>query len=205
MDRKIHWEKIYTDKSPFDVSWYQKEPMLSLQLIHGTGVAKDAYMIDVGGGASVLVDHLIDEDFPNVTVLDIAAGSLAYAKERLGEKARAVKWIEADVTEFVAPHQFDLWHDRAVFHFLTEATDRRKYVEVLERSLMVGGHLIIATFAAGGPTKCSGLNIVQYDAKKLQGELGRDFVFVEERALIHITPTKREQKFAYFRFTKQGA
>lgn len=203
MDRKKHWERIYTDKSPLEVSWYQAEPTLSLQLIHATKLDKDASIIDVGGGASVLVDRLYNEGFCNLAVLDISAKALDRAKDRLGDMTKEIEWIEADVTEFVAPHQFDLWHDRAVFHFLTEAEDRRKYVEALKRTLRPGGHLVLASFAIGGPTKCSGIDICQYDSAKLQDELGGRFRLVDETGEIHITPTNHEQEFSYFRFIYQ--
>ena len=205
-DRKTHWEKIYSDNMPLEVSWYQKEPALSLQLIHNTRLTHDAPIIDVGGGASVLVDHLCDEGYSNIAVLDISAKALAYAQNRLGDKSGSVEWYEEDVTCFKSPHPFSLWHDRAVFHFLTDKSDRRKYVNVLKNTLEPDGHLIIGAFAIGGPTKCSGLDIVQYDAKKLLAELGEGFELVEERNETHNTPANKEQKFAYFRFIrKQGA
>ena len=205
-DRKTHWENVYNNNSPLEVSWYQKEPTMSLQLIHNAGLAHDAPIIDVGGGASVLVDHLCDEGYSNIAVLDISAKALAYAQNRLGDKSGSVEWYEEDVTCFKSPHPFSLWHDRAVFHFLTDKSDRRKYVNVLKNTLEPDGHLIIGAFAIGGPTKCSGLDIVQYDAKKLLAELGEGFELVEERNETHNTPANKEQKFAYFRFIrKQGA
>jgi ubiquinone/menaquinone biosynthesis C-methylase UbiE len=199
-DTKEHWEKVYNNKSSFEVSWYQAEPALSLQFIHAAKLDKDAYIIDVGGGASTLVDHLYNESFRNLAVLDISARALDYAKNRLGNKAEDVKWIEADVTEFVTPNQFDLWHDRAVFHFLSEFEERRKYIESLKRTLRRGGHLILAAFAIGGPTKCSGLDIRQYDSARLQNEIGPEFKLVDKTFEIHITPGNKEQRFNYFRF-----
>jgi SAM-dependent methyltransferase len=197
-DRKAHWENVYGDKSPLEVSWYQKEPTLSLSLIRNTGLAHDAPVIDVGGGASILVDCLCDEGYEHVGVLDISGKALAHARHRLGEKAKTVEWYEEDVTLFRPPHRFALWHDRAVFHFLTEAADRRKYVETLKHALRPGGHLILAAFAIGGPTQCSGLDIVQYDAEKLMAELGEDFELIEESNELHMTPANREQQFTYF-------
>jgi SAM-dependent methyltransferase len=202
-DRKTHWEKIYKEKTPQEVSWNQKEPTLSLQLIRNTHLGHDAPIIDVGGGASVLVEYLCDGGYTNVAVLDISAKALAYAQDRLGDRANSVEWYEEDVTNFKPPHQFSLWHDRAVFHFLTAESDRREYVEVLKRTLEPSGHLIVAAFAIGGPIKCSGLDIVQYDAKKLIAELGEGFELVEERGEIHISPANKEQKFAYFRFMRK--
>ena len=149
-DRKKHWQHIYNEKTPLDVSWYQEEPALSLELIHRTGVLKEEPIIDVGGGASVLVDYLCKEGFTNLAVLDISGNALFSAKKRLGDSAGKIAWYEADITEFIPPHQFSLWHDRAVFHFLTDKPDREKYAEVLNLALRPGGHLIIAAFAIGG-------------------------------------------------------
>lgn len=202
-DRKSHWQNIYQEKSPLDVSWYQKAPKLSLELIHSTGVKKDEAIIDVGGGASVLVDFLCQEGYTAISVLDISENALASAKKRLDKLASRIEWFEADITEFTPPHQFSLWHDRAVFHFLSEEEDRRKYINTLKKSLRPNGHLIIAAFAIGGPTQCSGLQIVQYDSQKLESELGDEFKLVEERNEIHITPDEKEQKFAFFRFIRK--
>lgn len=202
-DKKAHWERVYEDGLPEEVSWYQKEPTLSLQLIRNTRIATDAPIIDVGGGASLLVDGLCERGFTRLAVLDISPQALAYARERLGDKAQRVEWYEADITTFVPPHRFALWHDRAVFHFLTDQVDRTRYVEVLKRTLEPGGHLLLATFALGGPTRCSGLEIVQYDAAKLGRELGGEFRLVEETSETHVTPTGKQQKFAYFRFVRE--
>jgi len=204
IDRKAHWENLYQEKSPLDVSWYQKEPTLSLELIRHAQLASDEAIIDVGGGASVLVDYLCKEGFTNLAVLDISGHALASAKKRLGDFAQGIEWFEADITQFKAPHQFSLWHDRAVFHFLTDQADRKNYVESLKHALRPGGCLIIAAFAIGGPEKCSGLKIVQYDSEKLKAELGDDFELVEERNEVHITPANKDQKFMYFRFIKDG-
>jgi len=215
-DRKAHWEKVYTNNSPDRVSWYQEDPTLSLQLIRGTGIAPDSHIIDVGGGASRLVDRLCDEGFTNIGVLDVSRLALNHAKQRLadkvstgtvregglGYKANAVEWYEADITEFDPPHQFSLWHDRAVFHFLTTRADREKYVGVLRQALEPGGHLIIMAFAIGGPQKCSGLDIVQYDAGKLTTELGPGFKLTKTGHETHFTPAGKQQKFAYFRYEK---
>ncbi len=203
-NRKTHWQNIYQEKSPADVSWYQKEPKLSLELILSTQIAKNEAIIDIGGGASVLVDYLYKNNFTNLSVLDISENALASAKRRLGDLAKQVEWIEADITQFKPPHQFSLWHDRAVFHFLTEASDRQLYVNVLRNSLRAGGHLLIAAFAIGGAIKCSGLEIVQYDSEKMIAELGEDFKLIAERSEVHITPANKEQKFAYFYFTKRS-
>ena len=202
-DRKTHWENVYGNKSPLEVSWYQQESSLSLRLICNTLMDQDAPIIDVGGGASKLVDQLCDRGYVNVSVLDVSAKALAHAKSRLADKALNVEWYETDVTEFSPAQQFTLWHDRAVFHFLTAKKDRQKYVEVLKRTLVSGGHLIIMAFAIDGPKKCSGLDIVQYDAEKLQAELGDSFELIETGHETHTTPAGKEQKFAYFRFIKK--
>jgi len=202
IDRKSHWEKIYNNKISMQMSWYQKEPTLSLQLIRKIQLAHDAPIIDVGGGSSLLVDCLCKEGYTNVSVLDVSAKALTTDRDRLGAEAHNVDWQPEDVTQFVPPHQFSLWHDRAVFHFLTDKSDREDYLKVLNRALEPNGHIIIATFAIGGPTKCSGLDIVQYDAGKLIAELGTGFELVETRTETHITPTNQEQRFAYFRLNR---
>lgn len=201
-DRKAHWNRVYQDKSPLNVSWYQKEPSLSLELIRRTQLDHDEPIIDVGGGASVLVDHLHEEGFRRIAVLDISARALSCARERLGDAAQHIEWYEDDVTRFVALHRFSLWHDRAVFHFLTDAADRKHYVERVKAALRPGGHLIVAAFAIDGPAKCSGLDIVQYNSDKISAELGGDFELIETRDELHITPASKEQAFSYFRFVR---
>lgn len=203
-ERKTHWDQVYQNKSPLEVSWYQKQPTICLDLIEHTGISKDAALIDVGGGASTLIDHLMAAGYTNLTVLDISAAALAHAQQRMGQQANAVNWIVADVTEFSAPTKYALWHDRAVFHFLTKQSDRDAYISVLRQSLQPGGHMILAAFGIGGPDKCSGLDIVQYDAEKLSAELGKEFVLQEETAETHQTPDGRPQKFGYFRFIYQA-
>ncbi len=202
MNSKAHWEQVYRDKSPLEVSWYQAKPDLSLQLIDNTHIEKDAAIIDVGGGASLLVDGLYARGYRHLAVLDISGQALAHAQRRLGAAAGDIHWFEADVTSFSAPHPYDLWHDRAVFHFLTDGGDRKKYMNVLKRTLKPNGHVIIAAFAIGGPQKCSGLDIVQYDAEKLSAELGEGYSLMEEAHELHITPAHKEQKFAYFRYRR---
>lgn len=198
-DRKGHWQKVYSEKSPLEVSWYQKDPLVSLQLIERCELTKDQALIDVGGGASVLVDHLLAKGYKDLSVLDIAAQSMEHARVRLADKADTVQWLEADVTEFHSTCRYALWHDRAVFHFLIQQQDRINYVDVLRRALQPGGFIIIAAFAIGGPTQCSGLNIEQYDAKKLLAVLGESFQLLEQCAERHLTPAGKEQLFHYFR------
>ena len=201
-ERKAHWENVYLNKSPDEVSWYQQEPTRSLQLIRTIQLDRTAAIIDVGGGASTLVDKLCDDGYKNIGVLDVSAHALAHSKERLADKACRAEWYEEDITEFEPPHQYALWHDRAVFHFLTRKSDRKKYVNILKRALLPGGHLIIMAFAIDGPKKCSGLDIVQYDADKLMAELAGGFELVETGNEVHMTPAGKEQKFAYFHFTR---
>ena len=215
-DRKEHWENVYRNKSPLEVSWYQREPTLSLQLIASVALPLDAPIIDIGGGASTLVDTLCDEGYTNISVLDVSASALAHAKDRLAVKisanvsadmsdgANMVHWYEEDVTRFKPSHRFALWHDRAVFHFLTSKAERDSYVSVLKQALEPGGHLIIMTFAIDGPLKCSGLEIMQYDANKMKAALGSGFRLLESGYEIHETPAGGQQKFAYFRFINRS-
>ncbi len=203
MTRRSHWEQIYKAKLPTEVSWHQAYPSMSLKLIYATGIEKAQRFIDVGGGASVLVDRLLEAGFKKLAVLDISASAIEHAKARLGAKADNIEWYEADVTEFEPPHQFELWHDRAVFHFLTDEGDRERYVRVLKETLVPGGHLIIATFAIDGPKKCSGLDVIRYDVESLYSEIGDEFELLEVHGEAHITPRNVEQKFTYFRFGRQ--
>jgi trans-aconitate methyltransferase len=200
VSRREHWNQVWRTRSPQQVSWYQAEPRVSLELIAAAGIAKDAGIIDVGGGASVLVDRLLDLGYTNLAVLDIAGAAMQVSRERLGTRAGAVEWHEADVTAFEPPRRYALWHDRAVFHFLTEAGDRRKYVAALRKSLQPRGTAIIATFAPDGPPKCSGLDVLRHDEASLGAELGPDFALQEARRETHITPSQAEQRFIYCRF-----
>jgi len=177
MNKKDHWESVYKDKSHLEVSWHQKKPTISLALIKKIAQNNTDCIIDVGGGASTLSDFLLEEGFNNITVLDLSSNALAHAKQRLGDKSTFIEWKVEDVTNFVSTNKYDIWHDRAVFHFLTTKDDREKYKQVLESSIKTGGCVIIAAFSIGGPKKCSGLDIVQYDAVKLKNELGNNFTF----------------------------
>ena len=201
-ERKKHWGDVYQEKSPSELSWYQKEPKLSLELIRCTNVASNDAIIDVGGGASVLVDYLSKESFTNLTVLDISENAIAISKKRLGDRAKSIEWIVSDITQFDTSQKFSIWHDRALFHFLTDPSDREIYVKALIKAIRTEGHLIIATFAIGGPEKCSGLEIVQYDSEKMIAELRDNFALVEERKEIHITPAMKEQEFIFFHFLR---
>jgi 2-polyprenyl-3-methyl-5-hydroxy-6-metoxy-1,4-benzoquinol methylase len=204
IDRKQHWTDVYQQKAADDVSWYQPRPELSLEMIQATGVAKDAGVIDVGAGASMLVDCLLEDGYSSLGVFDISGPALSQARARLGERGADVEWFEGDVTSFEPPHRFAVWHDRALFHFLTEPDDRRAYVAALQRTLQPAGHVIIATFAADGPSKCSGLPVIRYNEASIGAELGTGFVLRESRLETHTTPWQAEQRFSYFRFQKTG-
>jgi SAM-dependent methyltransferase len=203
MDCKAHWNQAYETNPPDDVSWYQKEPTLSLRLIARTCVGKSDGILDVGGGASVLVDCLLAAGFENVAVLDISGSALDHARRRLDPRAEKVGWFEADITAFRAPRPFALWHDRAVFHFLTDPADRQRYVNSLRDCLTTDGHVIIATFAVDGPPKCSGLEVARYDAPGISAELGADFRLIEQVDETHVTPWNTRQQFSYFRFIRK--
>lgn len=198
MENKTHWEHIYHTKESTQVSWYQLHPRLSLQYIQNTGVNKTAHIIDVGGGTSTLVDHLLDDGFQHITVLDVAVAALKLAQQRLGKRAESVTWLEADITQTVLPHhEYDVWHDRAVFHFLTAAQDRQHYINTVKEAVKPGGHVIVATFANDGPERCSGLEVARYDPQGLHNEFGADFELLDSAREEHHTPFGTEQKFIY--------
>ena len=205
MNHNAHWNQVYQAKDPGDVSWYQRRPDMSLALIGASGLSKDAGVIDVGGGASVLVDCLLDDGYTHLAVLDVSGAALNHSRTRLGARAGTVEWFEADVTSFEPPHRFGLWHDRAVVHFLTDPDDRRGYVATLHRTLQPGGTVVISTFALDGPAKCSGLDVVRYDEQAMLAELGAEFELQEVRRETHITPWQSEQRFIYFRLQWQSA
>ncbi len=198
MQTKDHWEKIYSARSPEAVSWYQPHADLSLRLIRNCGIDLTAPIIDVGGGASTLVDDLLADGFSDVTVLDLSAAALAAARRRLGAAAGRVCWIEGDITQLSLPrHGFEVWHDRAVFHFLTTQEARTAYVTSVLRSVKPGGHVIVATFAEDGPTQCSGLPVVRYRADALHAEFGEPFTLLRHEKESHRTPLGTVQQFVY--------
>jgi SAM-dependent methyltransferase len=205
MDRRDHWNRVYQTRAPESVSWYQQRPDISLELIAASGIARDAGIIDVGGGTSVLVDHLLELGYTNLAVLDLSGAALDVSRSRLGAWAAAVEWFEADVTSFEPPHRYALWHDRAVLHFLTDTEDRARYVTTLRKALQPNGTVIIATFAPDGPPKCSGLDVVRYDEHSIVAALGAGFQLHEVRRETHVTPGKAEQRFNYFRFSAVAA
>lgn len=204
MQQKAHWEKVYESKPTDVVSWFQEHAEQSLRLIHDTRVPLTASIIDVGGGASTLVDDLLATGYKSLTVLDLSATALAATQKRLGSKARSVRWIEADMTEVTLPvHAYDVWHDRAVFHFLTSPAERRAYVETVLRSVKPGGHVIVATFAEDGPSQCSGLPVIRYSATGLHAEFGEPFALLKHEKEAHQTPAGMVQKFVYCYCRKQ--
>lgn len=198
MKEKNHWEKVYGSKPEDEVSWFQEHAEVSLRLIEQSGVTKSANIIDVGGGASTLVDDLLASGYQNLTVLDLSGEALAKARHRLGAKAEKIHWLEADILQVNLPEQsYDIWHDRAVFHFLTAAEDRQKYVQAVLGSVKPGGHVIVATFAEDGPEKCSGLPVMRYSADQLHGEFGAPFDLLRQEREEHHTPAGVIQKFIY--------
>lgn len=201
--RKEHWEAAYASKGETGVSWYQAEPRLSMEFINAVAPATGRRIIDVGGGASLLIDHLVELPFERLAVLDIAETAMAKARSRLGERADRVEWIAADITEIEDVGTFNIWHDRAVFHFLTEANDRRKYVELARRTVPEGGHLIIATFADDGPKRCSELDVRRYSPASMAAELEKGFTLIKEARETHTTPWNTTQAFAYGVFRRE--
>lgn len=195
--RKEFWDGVYTLKPETSLSWFQDEPGLSLELIEAVLEANGGRIVDVGGGASTLVDRLLDRPSRKVTVLDISEAALDKSRSRLRDRACRVEWIAGDVTTIATVGSHDVWHDRAVFHFLTEEADRRRYVELASRTVPAAGHLVIATFADDGPSKCSGLDVCRYDARSLAGQFAADFSLVHEARETHMTPGGRPQPFFY--------
>ena len=198
MNPKEHWEGVYTRLQPQQVSWFQPEARLSLELIQRARPDRATRIIDVGGGASRLVDGLLAEGYATLTVMDLSGIALQRAQERLGAAAGRVRWVEADVLHAEMPAEgFDLWHDRAVFHFLTDPQDRARYIAQVEKAVAIGGHVLVATFAEDGPEKCSGLTVARYSADALHAEFGADFRLLESRRELHVTPAGRSQSFTY--------
>ena len=198
MADKTHWENIYSKKKETQVSWFQEHAEFSLRFIQKTGVEKSASVIDIGGGASTLIDDLLSTGYENVTVLDISGTALKIAQDRLGESGSKINWIEADITQvMLKPMVYDVWHDRAVFHFLTRAEDRTRYVQAVNHSVKPGGHVIVASFGLDGPEYCSGLDVVRYDPKTMHDEFGNNFELVDSANEVHHTPFGTEQQFIY--------
>ena len=192
-----HWNRLYQTAGLDQVSWYQKVPEHSLELIRATGIAPTAAILDVGGGASTLVDYLLQEGFEDVSVLDLAAPALAAAQARLGAAAAKVHWINADITKFQPERRYALWHDRAVFHFLVDPERRERYLSVLRGAVAPDGHLVLATFGPDGPTRCSGLDVQRYSAADLSAALRPGFRLVRSLLEEHVTPSGGRQQFLY--------
>jgi ubiquinone/menaquinone biosynthesis C-methylase UbiE len=200
--RQAHWDKVYTCKGENEVSWFQENPAVSLEMIALAGATPDAALIDIGGGSSRLVDELLKLNFHAVTVLDLSSAALDAAKKRIGNRAQEVTWIVADVTLWKPSTVYDIWHDRAALHFLTEEADRAAYVARLKRALKPGGFAIIATFAPDGPERCSGLAVIRYDAESLSRLLGHEFALVETHRHAHRTPWGTLQAFQFSLFRR---
>lgn len=203
MSRQNHWENVYASKGETQVSWFQETPAPSLELVELVGAVRNSAIIDIGGGASRLVDSLVSRGYEDVTVLDLSAAALASARSRMGDKADRVSWIAADVTTWEPLRSYDVWHDRAAFHFLTDPNDQTAYVARLRRALRPGGHAIIGTFALDGPERCSGLIVSRYDASRLAATLGGGFELIDARRHDHITPWGATQKFQFSTFRRE--
>jgi SAM-dependent methyltransferase len=198
MDTQDHWEKVYATRAPDQVSWFSSHFDASLALIERATGNRSASIVDAGGGASTLVDDLIGRGYQNITVLDISRAAIEAAQRRLGEASKSVRWLRGSVTEAALPaHSCDVWHDRAVFHFLTRPEDRRAYVRRVALAVKPGGHVIVGTFGPEGPHKCSGLDVMRYDAESLHEEFGRRFRLVESFKELHHTPFGTTQQFLY--------
>lgn len=201
-DKEAHWENVYNTKTITEVSWYQKTPETSLQLIGDLQLPKTAKIIDIGGGDSYLVDHLITLGYQNISVLDISASAIKRAKKRLGNDAEKVTWIVADAANFTPSETYDVWHDRATFHFLTVQNDIDNYKRTAENHININGHLIIGTFSTNGPTKCSGLNIRRYDETSLENTFQPKFIKQKSFITTHETPFSTSQEFVFCTFKK---
>jgi ubiquinone/menaquinone biosynthesis C-methylase UbiE len=200
--QKEHWEKVYRSKDPNEVSWTQEIPKTSLAFIHSFDLPKTAKIIDVGSGDSKLVDHLLEEGFTDITILDISANAIERAKKRLGNKSQKVKWLVGDIIEFEPATGFDLWHDRATFHFLTASEQVLKYIDIVRRS--VKGYLVISTFSQSGPKKCSGLDIKQYSEENLTDEFKNEFEKIRCVTEDHVTPFNTTQNFLFCGFKRRS-
>jgi SAM-dependent methyltransferase len=199
--RKHHWEDVYATKASTELSWYQAIPATSLSLIRTSGAGPAAKIIDIGGGASTLADCLLADCYRNITVLDISATALDRARQRLGPAADQIEWLVADIVSWQPRTRYDLWHDRAVFHFLTDPQERRAYLTTLTAAIQPGGTLILGTFALDGPERCSGLSVCRYSPETLAEEIGTAFTLVQTVAEDHTTPSGTLQRFVYCRFT----
>jgi len=201
-NRRAHWETVYETKGEREVSWFQEDPAPSLELIALAGATASSAIVDIGGGASRLVDALLAKGYRNMTVLDLSSAALDAARTRLGRAADHVSWIVADVTTWQPPETYDIWHDRAAFHFLTAPDDQAAYIARVKQALKVGGHVIIGTFALDGPEKCSGLPVMRHSTESLAALLGPDFTPVDSRRHQHATPWQSVQNFQFSTFVR---
>ncbi len=201
-NRKAHWEQVYQTKHFNEVSWYQARPDISLDFLHHFNLPKNARIIDIGGGDSLLVDFLLEEGYENVTVLDISAEALKRAKQRLGDKAKKVKWIVSDALAFQPTEKYDFWHDRAAFHFFTEEADVQHYIKMVQQSMAPGGYLVLGTFSEHGPEKCSGLPIKQYSEPAMKDRLKDFFEKIKCETVKHLTPGQKVQEFIFCSFKR---
>ena len=199
---KLHWEKIYDEKNEDEVSWFQKETNESIKMIQSAGI-ENPKIIDVGSGRSRLLKHLIEIGYNDLTYLDISEHALKKSKEFLGEQSNKVRWISNDVLNFKTDEKFDIWHDRAVFHFLNEENQVRKYIEIVEKNISKSGHLIIGTFSENGPLKCSGLDVRRYSEKVIEKLFNRNFKLIDSFYYDHVTPFKSTQNFLFSHFIKK--
>ncbi len=202
MNKKQHWENVFATKQPAEVSWYQQTPQQSLEFIDQLSIPKTAAIIDIGGGDSFFVDHLLQLGYSNITVLDISAEAINKAKHRLGEKSSRVNWVVSDILEFKSETKFDCWHDRAAFHFLTTPQEINEYLAIAQQHIITSGKMIIGTFSTEGPEKCSGLPVKQYDENILTDTLQKWFEKIRCITTDHITPFKTIQNFLFCSFRK---
>jgi ubiquinone/menaquinone biosynthesis C-methylase UbiE len=199
-----HWQSVYSEKDPTEVSWYERAPTASLRLIEEAGLPRGRPLLDVGGGASKLAGALLSRGYSDVTVADISASALSKAQAQLGSSAKTIEWMEADVRSHDFARQYDLWHDRAVFHFMVGAEDQEAYLDTLQRTLKPGGHVVIATFGPDGPNRCSGLPVVRYGSAGVAERLGPGFQPISEVLHVHDTPAGSHQQFLYAHFQRNG-
>lgn len=198
--QRDHWDNVYYTKDEAEVSWFQETPNPSMDLLTLVGAKTESAIIDIGGGASRLVDTLVAIGFKDVSVLDLSSKALDVARTRLGDAGTQVKWITADAAEWEPPQLYDIWHDRAAFHFLNSELQTRSYIERIQRSLRIGGHVVIGTFALDGPEKCSGLDVTRYSKESLSALLGKGFDLIDSREHKHSTPWGAFQKFQFSTF-----
>lgn len=204
MNRKRHWEAVYQSWSPDQLAWHQATPSLSLDMIAAASLPDTAAIIDVGGGASTLVDYLLDQGYLDITVLDIAASALTAAQARLGARAEDVTWLEQDILHAELPQRYDLWHDRAVFHFLVDPAEQERYIAAVQAALKINGHLIVAAFAPDGPARCSNLDVARYAPEQLCDKFGPGFHLVRSQLRTHVTPWGSQQQFVFCHFHRHG-